>query len=362
MERPPYPRPVPDDHDDDDHDHDHDHDGDDATAAPTGTARRAADLPAHVPVATLVRDGLVESVHHGSMAVVDADGTDLVVVGDVTSPVFPRSALKPLQAVAMVRCGLDVPADLLALATASHSGEPEHLARVRRLLAGAGVSTGALRTPPDLPFGEAERAAWTAAGRGPEPLAHNCSGKHAAMIATCRAAGWDTSAYLDPDHQLQRATVEVVEEFTGEPVTHRGTDGCGAPLFASSLRGLARAVARLGGAGPSTPEGRVADAVRTHPGLVGGRGRDVTDLLRAVPGLVAKDGAEAVQVAGTARGALALKVADGGQRARMPVTALGLTALGVDPALLAPFATVPVLGGGRVVGALSAVPLPPRAS
>lgn len=325
------------------------------------TGPEAVGPPAHVPVATLVRDGLVESVHHGSMAVVDADGADLVVVGDVTSPVFGRSALKPLQATAMVRCGLDVPADLLALASASHSGGPEHLLRVGRLLAGAGLSTGALRTPPDLPFGDAERTAWTTAGRGPEPLCHNCSGKHAAMLATCRAAGWDTATYLAPDHPLQRAVVEVVEEFTGERVTHRGTDGCGAPLFATSLRGLARAVARVSTAGPGTAEGRVADAVRAHPGLVGGRDRDLTALLRAVPGLVAKDGAEAVQVAGTARGALALKIADGGQRARTPVTAVGLAALGVDPALLRPFASVPVLGGGRVVGALSGLPLPPRA-
>ncbi|NAZ88734.1 asparaginase, partial [Kineococcus sp. T90] len=257
-----------------------------------------------MPVATLTRGGLVESVHHGSVAVAGPGGALLAAAGDVTSPVYPRSALKPLQAVAMVRSGLDLPPDLLALACASHSGGPEHLSRVLRVLELAGLGPQDLRNTPDLPVGEAERAAWTAAGRGPQALAQNCSGKHAAMLATCRAAGWGTDGYLDPGHPLQRRVVETVAQLCGEPATHPTADGCGAPLVAVSLAGLARALARIAAAAPGTPEGRVAAAMTAHPELVAGEGRDTTALARAVPGLLAKDGAEGVQVAATAAGAV----------------------------------------------------------
>ncbi|WP_308470092.1 asparaginase [Kineococcus rubinsiae] len=315
--------------------------------------------PAHVPVADLVRGGLVESVHSGSMAVVGADGELLAAVGDVVSPVYPRSALKPLQAVAMVRAGLDLPPDLLALASASHSGSAVHLDGVRRILELAGCTTADLRNTPDLPFGAEERAAWTAAGGVAEPLTQNCSGKHAAMLLTCRAAGWDLAGYLDPEHPLQQAVAATVAELAGEEPAHRTTDGCGAPLFSLGLHALARAVGRIAGAAEGSAEGRVAHALRTHPELVAGEGRDVTALVRAVPGLLAKDGAEAVQIAGLPDGgALALKIADGSDRARLPVAVPGLERLGVDPGLLAPFASVAVLGGGHPVGELRGRPLP----
>ncbi|WP_432570067.1 asparaginase [Kineococcus sp. SYSU DK005] len=330
-----------------------------ATSPAPSPAASPAPPPAHVPVATLTRGGLVESVHHGSVAVVGADGALLAAVGDVASPVYPRSALKPLQAVAMVRSGLDLPPDLLALACASHSGGEEHLSRVRRVLELGGLGPGDLRNTPDLPIGEAERAAWTAAGRGPQPLAQNCSGKHAAMLLTCRTAGWSTAGYLDPDHPLQRRVVQTVADLCGEPAVHPTADGCGAPLVAVSLLGLARALARIAGAAPGTPEGRVAEAMRVHPELVAGEGRDTTALARAVPGLVTKDGAEAVQVAATAAGAVALKVGDGGGRARVPVACAALELLGVDPGALRPLAAVPVLGGGRPVGELRALALRP---
>jgi len=328
------------------------------TSAPQTPA--ATPAPRHVAVADLVRGGLVESVHSGSMAVVGPGGTLLAAVGDVDAPVYPRSALKPLQAVAMVRAGLDLPADLLALASASHSGSALHLDGVRRVLELGGFTTADLRNTPDLPFGTAERAAWTAAGGVAEPLTQNCSGKHAAMLLTCRTAGWDAAGYLDPQHPLQQAIAATVADLAGEEPAHRTTDGCGAPLFSLSLHGLARAVGRIAGAADGTPEGRVAAALRTHPDLVAGEGRDVTALVRAVPGLLAKDGAEAVQVAGLRDGgALALKIADGGDRARLPVAVPGLERLGVDPDALAPFATVTVLGGGHPVGELRGRALPP---
>ncbi|NAZ84352.1 asparaginase [Kineococcus sp. R8] len=322
------------------------------TAAP-------APAPQHVPVADLVRGGLVESVHHGSMAVVGPDGALLAAVGDVVSPVYPRSALKPLQAVAMVRAGLDLPPDLLALASASHSGAALHLDGVRRILALAGCTTADLRNTPDLPFGTVERAAWTASGGVAEPLTQNCSGKHAAMLLTCRVAGWDTATYLSPEHPLQRAIAATVADLAGAEPAHRTTDGCGAPLFSLGLHALARAVGRIAGAAEATAEGRVAHALRSHPELVAGEDRDVTALVRAVPGLLAKDGAEAVQVVGLPDGAaLALKIADGGDRARLPVAVPALELLGVDPARLTAFATVAVLGGGRRVGELRGRPLP----
>ncbi|WP_432561055.1 asparaginase [Kineococcus sp. SYSU DK003] len=315
-------------------------------------------LPAHVPVVTLERGGLVEGVHHGSMAVLDAAGGPLALVGDVAAPFYPRSALKPLQAVAMLRHGLQLPPDLLALATASHSGGPEHLSRVHRILELTGAGLRDLRNVADLPLGEPERARWLASGRGPEQVAQNCSGKHAAMLTTCRLNGWETAGYLEVDHPLQRAVAATIEEFTGEPVAAVTTDGCGAPLFAVSVLGLARATLRLVSADPASPEGQVAAALREHPGLVAGRGRASADLVRAVPGLAAKDGYESVQIAGlTGAGALALKIADGGDRARLPLASAGLALLGVDEVALQPFATQPVLGGGHRVGTLQALPL-----
>jgi L-asparaginase II len=251
----------------------------------------------------------------------------------------------------MLHAGLDLDGHLLALAAASHSGERYHLDGVRRILAGAGLDPGQLRNTPDLPLDEHDRLAWRAAGRAPEPLAMNCSGKHAAMLATCRANDWPVDGYLDADHPLQRAILGTVEQLAGEPVTAIGVDGCGAPLLAISPTGLARAFGRIATAPPGSAEGRVAEAVRRHPEWLGGTGRDVTALVRAVPGLIAKDGAEGVYAAALPDGrAAALKIADGAERARPVVMAALLRRLGVLGEALDAFATAPVLGGGHEVG------------
>jgi L-asparaginase II len=314
-------------------------------------------MPA-VPLASVVRSGFVESVHHGSVVVLDPSGAPLLAVGEPDRPVFPRSSNKPVQAAAMVRAGLDVDDELLALSAASHSGEPVHLDGVRRLLAGAGMGEGDLQNTPDLPYDALERAQWVAAGRGPSSLAQNCSGKHAGMLATCAAAGWDPSSYLEPEHPLQRLMADTLGELAGEPVAHVGIDGCGAPVMAVSLVGLARAFAALVLADPGTPEHRVGAAVRAFPLQVGGTRRDVTALMRAVPGLLAKDGAEAVYAAALADGtSVALKIADGGDRARPVVMAEALRVAGVDPALVAFLDDAPVLGHGQPVGAVRALPL-----
>ncbi|MFI6206279.1 asparaginase [Streptomyces sp. NPDC051041] len=312
--------------------------------------------PLHAPVAHLVRGGVVEGVHYGSVVVLGPDGDTRFRLGDVEAAFYPRSALKPVQAVAMVRAGLPLDGELLSLAAASHSGEERHLAGARRILELAGLTEDDLRNVPDLPFGPAVRDTWVRAGRPPSRLAQNCSGKHAAMLHTCRLNGWSLDDYLDPAHPLQQAVAEAVEDLTGQRVARVTVDGCGAPLFAVSLRGLARAAARIVTAAPGTPEARVADAMRAHAEMASGAGRDVAALMRAVPGLLAKDGFEGVQVAALPDGrAVAVKIADGADRARIPVAAAALARAGVDPAALAGFAGEPLLGGGRPVGAVRPV-------
>jgi L-asparaginase II len=307
-------------------------------------------------VAEVVRSGFVEGHHRGSVIALDAGGDPVLAVGEPDRPVFPRSSNKPMQAVGMLAAGLDLDGELLALACASHSGEAFHLDGVRRILAAAGLTEGALQTPPEYPVDEAEKLSYAAAGGGPTPLAMNCSGKHAAMLATCVANGWPTSTYPDPDHPLQRGLRATVERLAGEPVAAVGVDGCGAPLFALTLTGLARAFAAIATAPAGTPEHRVATAIRAHPEWLGGTRRDVTRLIAGVPGLIAKDGAEGVYAAALPDGRVAaLKVDDGGQRARPPVMVAALRALGVGAPVLDELAEAALLGGGEPVGAVRCV-------
>ncbi|MCU1542090.1 MAG: asparaginase [Arthrobacter sp.] len=330
-------------------------------------------LPQHVPLAAQTRDGLVESIHYGSLIAVSQEpaGTrTLFAAGDPLAPFYPRSALKPLQAVAMVRSGLDLPADLLALTAASHSGAARHRDGVARILQLHGLPAGILENSTDLPYGVRERAEWLRGGGTPSQLTQNCSGKHAAMAATCVVNGWPVQGYLDPAHPLQKLVAETVRELTSEEPSGTSTDGCGSPLFALTLRGMARAFSRLAAAEPATgatpaenAEAAVAHAMRQHPEMVGGEERDVTELMRLMPGLLAKDGFEGVQLVGLPDGrAIALKISDGGDRARLPVTVRALEALDVDTAPLASLATGTVLGGGRPVGRLLATDFLPATS
>ncbi|WP_406438160.1 asparaginase [Streptomyces sp. NBC_01613] len=312
--------------------------------------------PLHAPVAHLIRGGVVEGIHYGSVVVLDADGQVQLQIGDIEVAFYPRSALKPVQAVAMVRAGLPLDGQLLSLTAASHSGEERHLAGTRRILELAGLTEDHLRNVTDMPFDPVVRDEWIRAGRPPSRLAQNCSGKHAAMLYTCKLNGWSLDDYLDPKHPLQQAIAEIVEDLTGQRIAEVTVDGCGAPLFSVSLHGLARAAARITTAPTGTPEARVADAMREHAEMASGAGRDVAALMRAVPGLLAKDGFEGVQVAALPDGrAVAVKIADGANRARVPVAAAALVRAGVDPAVLAEFAGEPLLGGGEPVGCVRAV-------
>ncbi|MGW1608435.1 asparaginase [Streptomyces sp. NPDC002285] len=312
--------------------------------------------PLHAPVAHLIRGGMIEGTHYGSVVVLGADGEVDFQLGDIEAAFYPRSALKPVQAVAMARAGLPLDGELLSLTAASHSGEERHLAGTRRILELAALTEDHLRNVPDMPFDPVVRDAWVREGRLPSRLAQNCSGKHAAMLYTCALNGWSLDDYLDPGHPLQQAIAEIVEDLTGQQVARTTVDGCGAPLFSVSLHGLARAAARITTAVPGTPEARVADAMREHAEMASGTGRDVAALMRAVPGLLAKDGFEGVQVAALADGrAVAVKIADGANRARIPVAAAALAWAGVDPELLAEFQGEALLGGGQAVGCVRPV-------
>lgn len=301
-------------------------------------------------IAQVWRGGHLECLHHGAVVVTAPDGTVRFAAGDTSSQILPRSSLKPLQAVAMLRHGLDVDGAELALVGASHSGETFHLDGVRSILDGAGLSPADLQTTPGLPLDAGAQAAWLADGHGREPLAHNCSGKHAGMLRTCARAGWPTASYLDITHPLQILSREVIAELAGEAVGEPVVDGCGAPAFAISLAGLARAFGRLAGA-PTGPERRVGDAFRAHPEYASGTRRDEVVLHREVPGLVCKVGAEGCYAIGLADGTgVAVKVGDGHHRGTVAPVVAVLAALGHDTPALRALDPEPVLGHGRPVG------------
>ena len=306
------------------------------------------------------RSGLHEGTHYGSVVMTAADGSVEFARGDVTTPMFPRSSNKPFQAVAMLAGGADLHDADLALAAASHSGEPMHVDRVFAMLARAGLTEDDLGCPPAMPLNDTAREAALLAGAPARRVFMNCSGKHAGMLIACVRSGWSTADYLDPGHPLQRRVVETVARLCREDPAAVGIDGCGAPLFAVSLTALARGFGAVSAAAADTPERRVADAMRAYPQMVGGTGRDDTRLMTAVPGLLAKGGAEGVHCAALPDGrCVAIKITDGGDRARMPVLVAALRAMGVTPAtpqataLLDEFAVGQVMGGGEPVGTIS---------
>jgi L-asparaginase II len=301
----------------------------------------------------VTRSGLVESHHRGSLVLLDAEGAVAVTAGDPDQPMLPRSSLKPLQAIAMVECGFPGRDGALALAAASHDGEDVHMAGARSILAAAGLEESALQCPPDLPSGREAMLAHVRAGDGPLRICHNCSGKHAAMLATCVANGWDVASYRDAGHPLQVAVRAGIEAASGDSIMATGVDGCGAPAHAISLIGLARAFAAITRAADQTPAGLVRDAMRAHPRLIGGTGRVVTELTAGVDGLLCKDGAEGVWGAALPDGrAFAVKVDDGGARALAPLLAAGLCYWGLDNDVVRRWSAVDVLGGGVPVGAI----------
>ncbi len=318
-------------------------------------------MTAPVPVAEIVRSGFVEGHHYGSVVALEADGSVAWSVGDVDSAMLPRSCNKPVQALGMLRSGLDLDGELLALACASHSGEEFHVDGARRILAAAGLDESALQTPPDYPLDDAAREKWIRSGNPRASIAMNCSGKHAAMLATCVVNEWDLETYLDPKHPLQQAITRTFIELTGEPVEAVAVDGCGAPLLSTSLVGLARAFRALSLA-ETGPERQVADAIRAFPEFTSGSTRDEARLLRAIPGAIGKAGAESCYAVGLPDGrAVALKTDDGAPRVRPVLMAAALARLGlegldgVDVDAVAATGVVELLGGGHPVGIIRAL-------
>ena len=301
-----------------------------------------------VVLAELVRSGLIESTHSGHLILMAADGSDLLVLGDVEAEIYPRSAIKSLQAAAMVRAGLNLNDEQLALVCASHGGTNHHQKVALEILQSVGLSESELQNTPDAPLDREARIKW-----GDKPstsLAANCSGKHSGMLATCVVNGWDIKTYRDADHPLQLAIAREITELIGKSIDRVSIDGCGAPLFSMSTRSLAVAARKM--RIDSDPIfARVISACLKHPEMILAEGAFDTRMMKAVPGLFVKGGAESVMLASLADGsAIAWKISDGSNRANGPLMRAALAKFGINIEGEA----IDVLGGGNVVGSLSA--------
>jgi L-asparaginase II len=277
----------------------------------------------------LTRGGLVESVHAGAVALVDAEGEVAAALGDIGAAVFPRSAIKPLQVLPLIETGaasrFGFGAPEIALACGSHSGTAAHVALVASMLARAGLTEAALACGVHEPMDAAAARDLVRAGRAPTPLHHNCSGKHAAMLATAVHMGEPAEGYWRPEHPVQVRVRRVLEEMAETRLAPHacGIDGCSVPNWAIPLSGLARAFARLVTGDRLAPERArhcaiVAQACAAHPQFVAGPGRLDTLAIERLPGkALIKGGAEGV-CAGAfpeRRLGFALKIADGAKRA-----------------------------------------------
>ena len=299
-------------------------------------------------LAEYIRDGVVESKHFGHLLALDSEGKIFFSKGDPDALVYPRSAIKSLQAAAMVRAGLHQEIRLLALVCASHSGSKAHQQGALEILQKAGLTEDALQCVVDRPLGLKERKEW--GDNAPTRLAMNCSGKHAGMLATCVVNSWPIENYLDADHPLQVAIREELENLAGEKVAKISTDGCGAPLFLMSMRGFANAFHNFATSKDPIHK-QVIEACLTYPEMVAGIGRTDTELMKRVPGLFLKIGAEGVQAAFLRDGrTVVFKVSDGSDRAHEVILQHAFAKLGFD------FEVNPlqVLGGGKVIGQLKA--------
>ncbi len=315
-----------------------------------------------VELAVVERNGFIESRHIGAAVVLSPEGEVAARHGDADALVLPRSSLKPLQAVACLTAGAPLEGEQLGLATASHIGTDRHVAVVRDVLAAGGLTEDDLGCPAEWPGDSATRDELVRDHAGKARIRMNCSGKHAAMLRACVANGWSTSGYLDMDHPLQAHIKEVVERLSGERIAATAIDGCGAPVHAITLTGLARAMHRIGTASERSPfalhrvAGALVRAVREDPWTIEGPGRPDTIAIERL-GVFAKHGAEGVMVMIAPNGATAaLKMLDGSSRASTIVAATLLARTGAltDAQVenLTSVLPLAVLGGGSGVGAI----------
>ena len=308
-----------------------------------------------VVVAELLRDGITESFHHGVMAVVDSDGATLLERGNPDAIVYPRSTLKPFQALAVLATGIELSPLELALTSASHCGSLRHRDAIGNFLNRWGLSASQLQCPEDWPLGVEERAQMLASDGAPSRLAMNCSGKHAGFLAACIHAGCDPSTYLESGHPLQKLIVDTISTYTGEAPAFTSRDGCGAPLHALSVRSLARGLAKLV-QGTTDHEKALLSAVANNAWALDGDGRDNTVTIETLGG-IAKIGAEGLVVIAVPSGvAVALKILDGSMRATSLVALASLAKVGAISESahneLAARMAFPVKGGEATVGGL----------
>ncbi|WP_223625590.1 asparaginase [Microbacterium sp. EST19A] len=315
-----------------------------------------------VELAVVERSGFVESRHAGAAVVLSPDGEVVTRLGNADALILPRSSLKPLQAVACITAGAVLEGEQLALSTASHSGTDRHASVVRDMLTEGGLTEDHLGCPPAWPSDSGTRDELVREHGQAARVRMNCSGKHAAMLRACVATGWSTDGYLDPGHPLQAHIREVVERLSGEKIAHTAIDGCGAPVHALTLTGLARAVHRIGTASDRSPfalhrvAGSLVRAVRENPWTIEGPGRPDTIAIEKL-GVFTKGGAEGVMVMVAPSGTtVALKMLDGAARASTIVAATLLSRAGAlaeaDVAALGAALPLSVLGGGDVVGSI----------
>ena len=295
-------------------------------------------------LAKVTRGDLVESLHLGHLIVLNADGSTYLSKGSPELPIYPRSAIKSLQTAAMLKAGLRVEANELAIICASHSGSQNHIDLVTKMLTSREISISELKNAVDKPLGEKEKISW--GDKPPSQLAQNCSGKHAGMLITCQQNGWDMKSYLDLNHPLQVTIKNEIEALAGEKVCATSVDGCGAPLFAISLIGLARAISNLVKSKDDLYK-QIVLACTKYPELVAGDGRLSTRMMQAVSGLFMKEGAEGVQVCALRDGRVfALKIIDGSWRPVAPIIMDIFKRWGVDM----PDESVKIYGGSSVIG------------
>ncbi len=291
-----------------------------------------------------MRGDLIESLHLGHLIALNADSLTYLSKGSPELPIYPRSAIKSLQAAAMLKVGLKVEENELAIICASHSGAPSHLDLVTKMLTSREISISQLKNAVDKPLGEKEKILW--GEKPPNQLAQNCSGKHAGMLITCQKNGWDMDTYLDLHHPLQEAIKNEIEALAGEKVSAVSVDGCGAPLFAISLIGLAKAILNLVKSKDDLHK-QIVLACTKYPELVAGDGRLTTRMMKAVPGLFMKEGAEGVQVCALSDGrVIAIKIIDGSWRPVAPIIMEIFRKWGVEM----PDESVKIFGGAGVIG------------
>ena len=305
----------------------------------------------------ITRGALVETIHRGSIAIADAEGIVRFALGDIQTPVYPRSSLKPIQALTLVESGaaeaFGVGDEEVALACASHSGEPMHTERVAAWLARIGCGESDLACGPQAPRYEPASQEMLRRGDKPTRIHNNCSGKHTGFLTVARHWNVATAGYERVDHPVQQAVVTSLRALSGVEKLPWGVDGCAAPNFALPLAGFARALAKLAG-GKTPGAARIVRCMIAYPELVGGTDRACTVMMRAAARRAAvKTGAEGVY-AGIIpeRGlGIALKIDDGATRAAETTIAAILDKLGMLGDGAREFLQAPVLNTrGAIVG------------